>query len=142
VIRAVCIRSFFCTGVFVTSLRDLISSFNYDYQYCVPNGTRIYDVSDSGGLRSLYLSHRDRTLVEKSMVFELIPSGMTQNAYNLSNNVQPRQVETQGACRCIDSCLQHHKRFKQILRVRNQLWKLVLQNPFHLRSRVIRKEAL
>jgi hypothetical protein len=54
---------------------------------------------------------------------------MTQNAYKLSNNAQPRQVETQGSCRCIDSCLQHHKRFKLILRVRNHLWKLVLQKP-------------
>ena len=30
---------FYCAGVLVSSLRDLISSFNYGYQCRVPNGT-------------------------------------------------------------------------------------------------------
>jgi len=53
---------FYCAGVLVSSLRDLISSFNYGYQCRVPNGTWF-----------LYLSRRDRTLVESRRCFETNP---------------------------------------------------------------------
>jgi len=70
---------FYCAGVLVSSLRDLISSFNYGYQCRVPNGTwffilaKVYrNIAALGDLVFVFVP-RDRTLVESRRCFEINP---------------------------------------------------------------------